>query len=70
LAFKSFFKYILNKDLILINKNMILSTNVIDKENDDNDSSSDSSIKDEGLTELKNIMDNNKKSNYIIYLFL
>lgn len=70
MAFKSFFKYILNKDLILINKNMILSTNVIDKENDDNDSSSDSSIKDEGLTELKNIMDNNKKSNYIIYLFL
>jgi len=70
LTFKSFFKYILNKDLILINKNMILSTNVIDKENDDNDSSSDSSIKDEGLTELKNIMDNNKKSNYIIYLFL
>lgn len=63
MAFKSFFKYILNKDLILINKNMILSTNVIDKENDDNDSSSDSSIKDEGLTELKNIMDNNKKSN-------
>lgn len=70
MTFKSFFKYILNKDLILINKNMILSTNVIDKENDDNDSSSDSSIKDEGLTELKNIMDNNKKSNYIIYLFL
>ena len=62
--------YLLNKDLILINKNMILSTNVIDKENDENDSSSDSSIKDEGLTELKNIMDNNKKSNYIIYLFL
>lgn len=49
---------------------MILSTNVIDKENDDNDSSSDSSIKDEGLTELKNIMDNNKKSNYIFNLFL
>ena len=42
---------------------MILSTNVIDKENDDNDSSSDSSIKDEGLAELKNIMNNNKKSN-------
>jgi hypothetical protein len=49
---------------------MILSTNVIDKENDENDSSSNSSIKDEGLTELKNIMDNNKKSNYFIYLFL
>lgn len=42
---------------------MILSTNVIDKENDENDSSSDSSIKDEGLAELKNIMNNNKKSN-------
>ena len=42
---------------------MILSTNVIDKEKDENDSSSDSSIKDEGLTELKNIMNNNKKSN-------
>ena len=46
---------------------MILSTNVIDKENDDNDSSSDSSIKDEGLAELKNIMNNNKKSNLNIY---
>ena len=33
---------------------MILSTNVIDKEHDENDSSSDSSIKDEGLAELKN----------------
>ena len=44
---------------------MILSTNVIDKENDENDSSSDSSIKDEGLAELKNIM-NNKKSNAYI----
>ena len=35
--------------------------NVIDKENDDNNSSSDSSIKDEGLAELKNIMNHNKK---------
>ena len=42
---------------------MIYSTNVVDKENDDNDSSSDSSIKDEGLAELKNIMIHNKKSN-------
>jgi hypothetical protein len=48
---------------------MILSTNIIDKENDDNDSSSDSSIKDEGLAELKNIMDNNKKSNSYIFNF-
>jgi hypothetical protein len=42
---------------------MILSTNVLDKENDENDSSSDSSIKDEGLNELKNIMSKNKESN-------
>lgn len=42
---------------------MILSTNVIDKANEDNDSSSESSIKDEGLEELKNIMNNNKKDN-------
>ena len=48
---------------------MILSTNVIDKENDENDSSSDSSIKDEGLAELKNIMNNNKKSNSYINNF-
>lgn len=47
---------------------MILSTNIIDKENDENDSSSDSSIKDEGLTELKNIMNNNKKSKYYFYI--
>ena len=47
---------------------MILSTNIIDKENDENDSSSDSSIKDEGLTELKNIMNNNKKSKFSIIL--
>ena len=49
---------------------MILSTNIIDKENDDNDSSSDSSIKDEGLAELKNIMDNNKKSNSYNFNFI
>ncbi len=47
---------------------MILSTNVVDKENEGNDSSSDSSIKDEGLEELKNIMNKNKKSIYINYL--
>ena len=47
---------------------MILSTNVIDKENDDNDSSSDGSIKDEGLSELKNIIHNNKNSNSKIIL--
>ena len=45
---------------------MILSTNVVDKENEGNDSSSDSSIKDEGLEELKNIMNKNKQSNYSI----
>ena len=44
---------------------MILSTNVIDKENDENDSSSDSSIKDEGLAELKNKMNNKKSNSYI-----
>ena len=49
---------------------MILSTNVIDKENEDNDSSSDSSIKDEGLAELKNIMNNNKKSNSMNFIIL
>ena len=45
---------------------MILSTNIIDKENDDKDSSSDDSIKDEGLSELKNIMEINRKSNFSI----
>ena len=45
------------------NKNMILSTNIVDKENEDNDSSSNGSIKDEGLAELKNIMKENKKGN-------
>ena len=49
---------------------MILSTNVIDKENDDNNSSSDDSIKDEGLAELKNIINNNKNSNSKIFLIL
>ena len=42
---------------------MILSTNIVDKENEDNDSSSNGSIKDEGLAELKNIMKENKKGN-------
>lgn len=41
---------------------MILSTNVVDKENEDKDSSSEDSIKDEGLSELKNIMEINRKS--------
>ena len=48
---------------------MILSTNIIDKEHDDKDSSSDDSIKDEGLTELKNIIEINRQSNYYIYNF-
>ena len=48
---------------------MILSTNIIDKEDDDKDSSSDDSIKDEGLTELKNIIEINRQSNYYIYNF-
>lgn len=48
---------------------MILSTNIIDKEADDKDSSSDDSIKDEGLTELKNIIEINRQSNYYIYNF-
>jgi hypothetical protein len=42
---------------------MILSTQVIDNKNEENDSSSDGSIKDEGLNELKNIMINNQNSN-------
>ncbi len=54
---------------------MILSTNVVDKENEDKDSSSEDSIKDEGLSELKNIMEINRKSilfNYIniFYFYL
>ena len=44
---------------------MILSTNVVDKENEDKDSSSEDSIKDEGLSELKNIMEINRKSNLL-----
>ena len=47
---------------------MILSTNIVNKENEDKDSSSDDSIKDEGLYELKNIMEINRKSNLLIYL--
>ncbi len=47
---------------------MILSTNVLNEKNDEDDSSSDSSIKDEGLNELKNIMNKNKESNSKIYL--
>ena len=46
---------------------MILSTNVVDKENEDKDSSSEDSIKDEGLSELKNIMEINRKS--ILFIF-
>lgn len=42
---------------------MILSTNVLNEKNDENESSSDSSIKDEGLNELKTIMNKNKESN-------
>ena len=41
---------------------MILSTQVIDNKNEDDNSSSDGSIKDEGLDELKNII-NNQNSN-------
>jgi hypothetical protein len=44
---------------------MILSTQVVDNKNDEEDSSSDGSIKDEGLNELKNIINNNQKSNLI-----
>ena len=42
---------------------MILSTKVIENKNNEDDSSSDGSIKDEGLDELKNIINNNQKSN-------
>ena len=48
---------------------MILSTNVVDKENDDNDSSSDGSIKNEELVELKNIMINNKSNSIFLKFF-
>ena len=44
---------------------MILLTQVVDNKNDEEDSSSDGSIKDEGLNELKNIINNNQKSNLI-----
>ena len=44
---------------------MILSTQVVDNKNDEEDSSSDGSIKYEGLNELKNIINNNQKSNLI-----
>ena len=44
---------------------MILSTQVVDNKNDEEDSSSDGSIKDEGLNELKNIINNNQKSNLL-----
>ena len=37
---------------------MILSTQVIDNKSDEDSSSSDDSIKDEGLDELKNIISN------------
>ena len=47
---------------------MILSTNVLNKENEVKDSSSEDSIKDEGLSELKNIMEINRKSNSILFL--
>ncbi len=47
---------------------MILSTQVIDNKNEENDSSSEGSIKDEGLNELKNIMNNNQSSN-LIYIY-
>lgn len=49
---------------------MILSTNVVNKEDGDKDSSSEDSIKDEGLSELKNIMEINRKSNFYFYSFL
>ena len=49
---------------------MILSTNVVNKENEDKDSSSEDSIKDEGLSELKNIMEINRKSIYLFFNYL
>jgi hypothetical protein len=39
---------------------MILSTQVIDNKSDEDNSSSDDSIKDEGLDELKNIINNSQ----------
>ena len=41
----------------------ILQFSVVNKEDEDKDSSSEDSIKDEGLSELKNIMEINRKSN-------
>ena len=49
---------------------MILSTNVVNKESEDKDSSSEDSIKDEGLSELKNIMEINRKSIYLFFNYL
>ena len=37
---------------------MILSTKVVDDKDDENDSSAEGSIKDDGLKELKNIINN------------
>jgi hypothetical protein len=44
---------------------MILSTQIVDNKNEEEDSSSDGSIKDEGLNELKNIINNKPTSNQI-----
>ena len=44
---------------------MILSTQIVDNKNEEGDSSSDGSIKNEGLNELKNIINNNQRSNLI-----
>ena len=44
---------------------MILSTQIVDNKNEEEDSSSDGSIKDECLNELKNIINNNPTSNQI-----
>ncbi len=42
---------------------MILSTQIVDSKNDDEDSSSEGPIKVEGLKELKDIINNNSRSN-------
>ena len=47
---------------------MIPSTNIVNKEDEDKDSSSEDSIKDEGLSELKNIMEINRKSNSYFFI--
>ena len=44
---------------------MILSTQVIDNKNEEDDSSSEGSIKDEEINELKNIISENQKSKKI-----